>query len=315
LLHLFNPEQQTLKAMIKKLIALLVVSIFIFGCKSGGEKRSSDDFEVPEEVVNEGVLEISEEVMQDIVQNISSPVEMAALVKSLDAVFSAEYLAPTDNVDKLTTSFQQSFHLGIYAADLGYLNIYNKTNSVIEYITAIKTLADGIRVGQFFDFTTLKRLAQSNQDLDSLMYISVHSFNQMDKYLRTDNRSELSSLMVTGIWIEGLYLATQVAKADPHPELAERIGEQKLIMSDLILILENYKGNKKVTKLIEELKVLKAEFNDITIRIEKGEPEAIEEDGMLIIVQNDVSIVEITPEQLNSIIEKTEIIRNKLISI
>lgn len=301
--------------MIKRLFALLVVSLLIFGCKSGGDRTAGDDFAVPEDVVNEGVLEISEEVMQDIVQNISSPVEMAALVKSLNAEFSGKYLAPTDNVDELTTSFQQAFQLGVYAADLGYLNIYNKTNSVLEYITAIKTLADAVRVGQFFDFTTLKRLAQSNQNLDSLMYISVHSFNQMDKYLRTDKRSDLSTLMVTGVWIEGLYLATQVAKADPHPQLAERIGEQKIIMADLMLILENYSSDKQFANLIKELNILREEFNDVTITIEKGEPEAIEEDGMLVIVQNDVSVVNISDERLKSIIAKTEDIRNKLISI
>ena len=71
--------------MIKRLFALLFVSLLIFGCKSGGERKAGDDFAVPEDVANEGVLEISEEVMQDIVQNISSPVEMAALVKSLNA--------------------------------------------------------------------------------------------------------------------------------------------------------------------------------------------------------------------------------------
>jgi hypothetical protein len=301
--------------MIKRVFALLVISLLLFGCKSGGEKKTTDDFDVPEDVVNQGVLEISEEVMQDIVQNISSPVEMAALIKSLDVDFSGKYLAPTDNVDELTTSYQQAFYLGIYAADLGYLNIYNKTNSVIDYITAIKTLADGIRVGQFFDFTTLKRLAQSNQNLDSLMYISVHSFNQMDKYLRTDNRSNLSTLMVTGIWIEGLYLATQVAKSNSHPELAERIGEQKLIMGDLMLILDNYKGDKNFAKLIDELNSLKEEFNDVKISVTKGEPEAVEEDGMLVIIQHDVSTVDIEPQRLNSIIDKTEKIRNKLISI
>jgi hypothetical protein len=301
--------------MIKKIIALLIVSLLLFGCKSGGEKKTSDDFEVPEDVQNKGVLEISEDVMQDIVQNISSPVEMAALVKSLNAGFSAKYLAPTENVDELTTSFQQALYLGIYAADLGYLNMYNKTNSVIDYITAIKTLADGVRVGQFFDFTTLKRLAQSNQNLDSLMYISVHSFNQMDKYLRSDNRSNLSTLMVTGVWIEGLYLATQVAKTSPHQELSERIGEQKIIMSDLMLILENYKNDRNFKKLIDELNQLKEEFNNITITYTKGEPEMVEENGMLTIVQHDVSHVEISNDQLNSIINKTEEIRNKLISI
>jgi len=300
--------------MIKRIISLLVISILVFACKSGGGRKIEGGLEVPDTVLNKG-LEISEAVMQDIVQNISSPVEMAALVKSLNANFSGKYLAPTEKVDELTTSFQQAFYLGIYAADLGYLNIYNKTNAVLDYLSAIKTLADGIRVGQFFDFSTLKRLAQSNQNLDSLMYISVHSFNQMDKYLRTDNRSNLSTLMVTGVWIEGLYLATQVAKASPHPQLSERIGEQKIIMGNLMLILENYKGDKQFIPLINELNDLKSEFNDVTITITKGEPESIEENGMLVIVQKDKSDVNITPERLNSIIEKTEKIRNKLISL
>jgi hypothetical protein len=300
--------------MIKRIFSLLVISLLVFACKSGGGQKTDTSLDVPDTVMNKG-LEISEEVMQDIVQNISSPVEMAALVKSLDANYSGKYLAPTENVDELTTSFQQAFYLGIYAADLGYLNIYNKTNAVLDYITAIKTLADGIRVGQFFDFTTLKRLAQSNQNLDSLMYISVHSFNQMDKYLRTDNRSNLSTLMVTGVWIEGLYLATQVAKAAPHPQLSERIGEQKIIMGNLMLILDNFKSDKQFATLIEQLNTLKAEYDDVTITIQKGDPEAVEENGMLVIVQHDVSVVNITPERLKSIIEKTEKIRNKLISM
>ena len=39
----------------------------------------------------------------------------------------------------------------------------------------------------------------------------------------------------------------------------------------------------------------------------------VEEDGMLTIVQNETSVVEMTDEQLINIIDKTEEIRNKLI--
>lgn len=314
MLHLFNPHLQTQRAMIKRFVALLGVSIILFACGSGGDSGNQPGYGIPESELSKG-LEIDPTVMEDIVQNIASPVEMAALVKSLDVNFSNDYLAPTTSVDELSTSFHQAFHLGIYAADLGYLNIYDKTNSVLEYITAIKTLADAIRVGQFFDFTTLKRLAQSNQNLDSLMYISVHSFNQMDKYLRTDKRSNLSSLMIAGVWIEGLYLATQVAKTAPHPELTERIGEQKIIMNDLMLILETYSSDPNFARLIEDFNVIRDEFEEVEITITKGEPTMEEVDGMLVIVQNDVSQINVSDEKLESIIAKTEEIRNKLISM
>jgi len=299
--------------MYKSLPYILMVIMLTFSCKSG-QDQGGDFGEIPDSVLSEGLLEINEDVMQDIVQNISSPVEMAALLKGLGVPFSNKYLAPTDKVDNLTTSFKQAFNLGVYGADLGYLNMYNKTNAVMDYIQAIKTLSDAIRVGQFFDFNTLKRLATNNTNLDSLMYISVRSFNQMDKYLRTNKRSNLSTLILTGVWIEGLYLATQVAKEIDNVELAERIGEQKLILEKLIIVLENFSRDTNFANLVTDFKELQAEFEDVKISYIKGEPEAIEEDGMLVIVQNEKSVVDISDETLNNIIDKTEEIRNKLIS-
>ncbi len=300
--------------MIKKLVYVLAVVLIFGSCRSGEKQTSETEFEVPDSVLNTEVP-ISEDVMQNIIQNISSPIEMAALIKELGVPYSNKYLSSTDRVNKLSNSFKQSLNLGIYGADLGYLNMYNKTSAVIDYISAIKTLADEIKVGQFFDFTTLKRLATNNQNLDSLMYISVHSFNQMDKYLHSNNRSNLSALMITGIWLEGLYFATQVAKDAPNKQLAERIGEQKIVLNELILILETYKKDKQFSKLLDDLYLIKEHFNDVNIKIIKGEPQMIEENGMLTIVQNDKSIVEITPELLNKIINTTEEVRNRIISL
>ncbi len=300
--------------MIKKISIILVGVLFIYSCKSGGNKSTGDFEDIPTDVVNEGVLEISEGDVQDFVDNMSSPIEMAALIKGLNVEFSNKYLAPTDGVENYSTNFQQAFNLGVYGVDLGYLNMYDKTNSVIDYISAIKTLSDGINVGQFFDFNTLKRLAQNNQNLDSLMFISVQSFNRMDRYLRNNGRSNLSVLIITGLWVEGLYLVTQVYDEVPHPEIKERIGEQKLILDKLMLFLQNFKGDKQFNELISDLAIIQNDLKDVTITVKKGEPEAIEKDGMLTIVQNDVSIVEITDEQVQTIISHTKEIRNKLIS-
>jgi len=299
--------------MPKVFVYLLITLAMATSCKSGGQDKNAT-VEIPDSVLNQGI-EISEEVMQDIVQNISSPVEMAAMIKDLGVPYSIKYISSTNRVGNLTTSYQQSLNLGIYAADLGYLNMYNKTTAVIDYLTAIKTLSDQIKVGQFFDFTTLKRLATNSKNLDSLMYISVHSFNQMDKYLHSNNRTNLSTLIVTGVWIEGLYLGTQVYKVSPDKQLADRIGEQKLTLDQLILVLDKFKKDKQYEKLLNELLVLKDLYKQVVITYETGEPEMVEENGMLTIVQHDKSIVNMTPAQLTSIINATEQVRNRLISL
>jgi len=299
--------------MIRKSLLFLLSMALITSCQSKKAKWSEDNLDVPDSLELAADVQISEEALDEIVQNVSSPIEMAALIKEIGTPFSIDYLATTDYVDRYNTSFQMAYILGVFGADLGYLNIYDKNTQIVDYITSINKLADGIKVGQFFDFSTMKRLATSRENIDSLMYISVNSFNNMDSYLRDNQRGHLSALMITGIWVEGMYLATQVAKENSDPALFNRIGEQKLNMNNLFLILNAYESQKQVQDLIEILNRIKVEFDQVEITYEMGEPETVEQDGMIMIVQNEKSIVHITEKQMESIIRITEEVRNKLI--
>lgn len=300
--------------MFKHFLLLILSVAILFSCQSkkGGQ---TDEFAVPDSVEISDALSISDEALEEIVQNVSSPIEMAALINELGVPFSTKYLATTKYVDNYNTNADMAYVLGVFGADLGYLNIYDKSTQIVDYLTAINKLADGIKVGQFFDFNTLKRLATSRDNIDSLMYISVNSFNQMDTYLRENQRGHLSALMIAGTWVEGMYLVTQVAKEEPAQSLSERIGEQKVNLNNIFLILNSYKNNSQVADLIETLEEIKAEFDNVEITYTMGEPETVEQNGMIMIVQNERSVVNITDKQLNEIISKTEKIRNKLISI
>ncbi len=305
---------KTIITMANKISVIFILSVFLLGsCKSGGNSEK-EGLSVPDSILNaEESFEVSDEAMESIVQNVASPVETAALIKALGVPFSKDYLASTKDIEKYVSNYRKAFALGVYGADLGYINMYNKNSLVIDYITAVKKLADGINVGQFFDFSTLKRLASHSQNLDSLMYISVNSFNRMDSYLRQNKRGNLSAIMVTGVWIEGLYLATQVAKNTPEENLVQSIGEQKTILNQLMLIIDNYKSTPYIKDLAEQIKIIKNEFDKIKITIEVGEPESVIKDGRLTIIQNEKSIVQITDQQLETIINKTENVRNELI--
>lgn len=302
--------------MIKRLFYLLVIVPLFMSC--GGGKTTDDNLEIPDSIKNNNsgqILEIGQEVIEDLVQNVSSPIEMAALIKKVGVPFSKDYLSDPDLVDKYNTTHSRALNLGVYGADLGYLNIYDKTSLIISHITSIKKITENLKIGQFFDFTTLKRLASNNENLDSLMYISTSSFNKMDRYLRENNRSNASTLMVAGVWIEGLYLATQVAKETDNKEIQERIGEQKISLNDLLIVLKVYKSDPNFKEVIDNFEEIKKAFDPIKISVEKGEPSMKEEDGKLIIVQNDKQIVEIPEGQLEIITTVTEKVRNKVIGL
>lgn len=302
--------------MVKKILITLgvvVAAAGIFLIQKNCSFSGKENLDVPYEEEMKGILDVPSSAIPNITDNISSPVEIAALIKAMGAPFSKGYLAPTEFTANYSTSYSQAFALGVFSADLGYLNMYNKTGTVIDYLSTIKNLANSINVGQFFDFTTLKRLATNNSNIDSLKFISVHSFNQMDYSLRMRKRGSLSALIIAGAWIEGIYITVQVAKEQPDPKLMEKVGEQKIILTDLMLLLTSYAKDPIFKNYVNEFKSIKSKFDDVNITYTSGEPQYIEENGMLTIKQTEKSIVNITDAQLKNITETVEGVRNRLI--
>jgi hypothetical protein len=228
--------------------------------------------------------------------------------------YSAGYLASSIDANRLSTSFDKALKLGILGADLGYLNMYEKTSSAIDLLSSIKKLADGINVGQYFDFEAIKRLSRSRSNLDSLLFISQNSFNQIDKYLRDNGRGQYSALMIIGVWIEGQYLATQVLNQHPDTILRNRVGEQKVILGDLLMLLAPYKDTtSEFTSLWKDMQTIREKYRDIVITYTVGDPVMEEKDGALVVRQTEESNVLMTDEQLKNIIVYSGSIRNKLI--
>jgi hypothetical protein len=299
---------------ISKLVAVILL-ICICSCRNSVTRQGNLNFPVDDSVPAGEAEKLSEEAIADIVQNIASPVEIAAILQAMNVPFSAEYLASTLGAERLTTNFQKAVMLGIYGADLGYLNMYEKTGNSIDVLSTIKRLADGLRVGQYFDFETLKRLSVNKSDLDSLLFLSVNSYNQTDLYLRENGRGSISALMIAGVWIEGQYLATQVITGHKDEILRDRIGEQKIILGDLLMLLRPYReSSAEYTSLYDMMEQISTAYREVRITYRLGEPETLEQDGRLVMIQHEESIVEMTDEQLIRIADLSRDVRNKLIS-
>lgn len=302
----------------KKILAyiqILLLILIISSCRNTGNKGSEFTFPESDSIPIKESEKLSHEAIDDIVQNIGSPVEIASLLIDLEVPFISEHLASIDQAENLSTNFQKALRLGIYGADLGYLNIYEKTGDAVETLSTINRLADGLRVGQFFNFETLKNLAVNRSNIDSLLFMSVHSYNQIDEYLRENDRGYLSALMITGVWLEAQYLACQVVKDYPHMDLKNRIAEQKIIINDLLMLLRPYnESSDEYSDLYDSIEQLKREYSDVDITYTPGEPETVEKDGRLVVVQHEESNVRFSDEVLEGIIMKTEEIRNKIVS-
>jgi hypothetical protein len=297
-----------------RVFLLLIVLFVFFSCRNSSKKTDGFVFPEADSVPLSEAEKLSPEAIADISRNISSPVEIANLLQLLEVPFSQNYIAASIDANRQSTNFDKALKLGILGADLGYLNMYEKTGSSLDVLSSIRKIAEDIKVGQFFDFESIKRLSQNKSNLDSLLFISIDSYTQIDNYLRTNDRGQLSALMIIGVWIEGQYLATQVVNQFPDKRLSDRIGEQKIILNDLLLLISPYcNRGSEFTSLCKDLYNIKDKYREIRITYTQGDPVSVEKNGRLEITQTETSVVEMSKEQLAGIIEITKDIRNRLI--
>jgi predicted small lipoprotein YifL len=219
------------------LIGLILALFTVAGC---GKKTDEPIFteDKPDTTATAEETPISKEVIGDILQQIPSPLEISVLLKESGKTYNPAFLNSADNASKYNTNYKKALNLGIYGTDLGYTNIYEQSKDGAKYMTSIKGLADGLSIGQFFDIETIARLATNSKNLDSLLLITTQNFNTINSYLQTQDRANLSVLFLTGGWLEALHITCGVASANPgNQQLKETIGEQKIILENIMLLL------------------------------------------------------------------------------
>jgi hypothetical protein len=300
---------------LKTTINLLCIAICISLSSCGNDEPSLKDA-INEEFTDgaQPELEISEEILDEIISGIPSPIEMTSLIKMSGASYNKAIVNDATNIDKYSEPKKKAIGLGIYGADLGYMNIYEKSFAALDYLNNIRKLTDDLKIGQFFDFETLQRLSKSSKNVDSLIAISTENFSKMDFYLREQKRGNISVLIVTGTWMEGLYLATQIAKSAKSEELNERIGEQKITLDNIMIILSIYKNDPFFAEIYSQMENLKKVFDKVEIQYTYGEPIKKEVDGKLIIEDNSSSTIKLTPAILTEITQEIEKIRTGFIN-
>lgn len=237
---------------------------------------------------------IGVEIISDIIKSIPSHVEMNFLFKDLGYAYDKNILIEKENTKQ--SDFQNALYLGMYSTDLNYINIYQQKEDALVCLETLIAKLEDLSVNEIFEVPQVERLIQGN-NLDSLlMLITIHLEN-VQEYFHQGGETYLSITILTGSWLESLYLACKVAqKTNINQQLLySRIAEQNIVLDQLLLLLSLYKKeNSSIKKLRKDLKKIKKIYENHT----KSE--------------YSYTSVDISEEVLDPMIRKIVKIRNKI---
>ena len=278
------------------------LSLFITSC--GGDKTPDNQLD--------DSLNISDEFnkAKQVIYGIPSPIETAMLMKRAGAKYNQDYLNPLSNLGNYTTTKSMALNLGVYSADLSFASMFDQSQASIKYLSATKKLADDLGILNAIDKSIITRMENNINNRDSVMEIISETFMNSNSFLKENDRGEIAAIILTGGWLEGLYIGTQIVKnTAQNKELMERIADQRLSLNTLISLLNEYKNDPNVQSILPDMERLKKVFDKI--QTSSSKMEVIEKDGKNIITST--SEIKFTPEVFEELATVVTEIRSNII--
>ena len=203
--------------MTQKYIYLITISLTLFSCGSDtGQETLANDQQTTESG-DENSRERAAKAKK-VFYTVPSPYETALIFERSGVGYNIGVLNPIDNVNNYSTNVKQALNFGVYGADLSYANIFDQSQQCMFYMNCAKKLADGLGITSAFDAETMERIEANMNNRDSLMNIINDAYWVADGYLKENEQDFLSALIISGGWIEGLYLGTVTLDEDNPSE-------------------------------------------------------------------------------------------------
>lgn len=235
--------------------ALLIV---LWSCNTSKQKQTDSS-------ESSDVKSTKETVIEDLS---GYPIPTSFEITQLIYEAGAPYILPLSNDPEKASSYitkkDQALNLGVYGADLCYASTYMMKQGTMLFLEASKTLLDEMGVSTAFNADYATRVENSLDDRDSLIMIVSESFYDTWKYLVGNKQDVLARLVVCGSWIEGIYIAANIAQTSKEPAaFLQILAKQKGSLNKIIATLEPIKDKEEVKDVIKGLYALQGIYEGV----------------------------------------------------
>lgn len=245
---------------ISSLIVMLTV-LLVVSCKSGNK---AGDQEIAADSLNKDLLASD---IKAVLYPLPAPFEMTQMLNDIGAKYSSKNLNPATNVEKYVTEQKKALNLGIYAADLAYAATFQQQQDIQTYLNSIKTLAD--QLGVTYDYSKLLSddYKAKFENKDSLTNIITNTIYDTYQFLEQKSNPDLAVDMVAGVWVELMYIATNISEDSYNfTGIVDIISKQKDSYSKVMSLLAARNTNADIKDLETRLSVL----NSVFAKVDQG---------------------------------------------
>jgi hypothetical protein len=248
--------------MRKIFVAVILPMLFIgmiglSSCKNRTTQNQKD-------IVEQEQIKTIETEIQENVYPLPTSATVMKMLTDLEVGYVIGITNQVENSKKYITSKSRSVNLGAYGADLSYVTLYNIQQDVINYLNAIRVLANELNMSQVYNDQLYENVKQNFDNRDELVKILTQAFNDTYAIMRDNDQQTLALLVVGGAWIEGMHLTVNVSESAFDAEgFSKLLLEQKKSFELLLDLTKPYADDAMIADFLVELEPVKQVYASI----------------------------------------------------
>jgi hypothetical protein len=253
-----------------KLVAFVWI-LFLSACGAG---------EKPEDIISEEerthpTIEESRFNAQNVFNSLPDRKQVMQLIEENKIEYNPDLLNDPNNVKKYSLEFSKAINLGIYGSDLSIASSFDQTQESMVFLKCVNVLAQSLGVSGAFDTRLFERIEANSNNKDSIIEVVTEAYKKVDEILKYNNRPATSAIILSGCWIEGLYVSCKMAQVVNQEDVIKTIIDQKESLKNLVVMLEDVTLEEDAKFVLVELKKLQEAFS-VAETATKYNKEAIE---------------------------------------
>ncbi len=238
------------------IVLFLFSTVLFFSC--GGEK--SEDIISEEERTKPDIQE-SKFNAQNVFNTLPDRKLVMKLIEENRIEYNPDLLNDPTKANKYAVELAKAVNLGIYGADLSIASSFDQTQESMVFLKCVNVLAGYLGVNSAFDQRMFERIDANENNKDSILEIVTGAFKKVDEILKYNNRPATSAVILSGCWIEGLYVSCQMAQEIDTESIVKAIVGQKESLKNLIVMLEAVTLEENAKFILTDLKELYKVYN------------------------------------------------------
>ena len=156
-----------------------------------------------------------------------TPIEASMLIKNW-GLPKPELLNDPANASGYSTKKKQALNFGIYITDMTTAGLYEQMQTVLRYKQAIMQLIDGLGLQSVADPKVMQQIEDNINNKENLLKIILNIYASCTEFLSEDDRDFYALAMLSGGWVEGMYIATSAIDENQ----ASNIDKMKQLIAD-----------------------------------------------------------------------------------